>query len=171
MTTSTHIENDPSVLFKRWFDDPMALLEKELKNGDGGTMGLMVALPLYERYIYVLTQQDPKGRKKYEVVADDLQLATTDEAVEFWTTFRHGFCHSGMPFDKDKTQQPLPRVWMDGGSSWNPKFVVKNGKRYIQLDPWKFIRRVMGIYRNDPGLLTQHPDAPLMGIHTMFVEQ
>jgi hypothetical protein len=38
------------------------------------------------------------------------------------------------------------------------------GEELLLLAPWKFIHYVMEIYRKDVNLLTQHPDAPLMGI-------
>jgi hypothetical protein len=153
--------NDPRTLFDRWFNRAIALLEK-LPDGDGGTAGMMIVLPLYERYIYI---QGPAGRRFYKVMAADLQLASASEAKTFWTTFRHGFCHTGMPFERAESGDVLPRVRFSGGFSWRPEFhTAPDGQPIVCLDPWKFIHYVMDKYRTSPALLTQHPHAPLLGI-------
>jgi hypothetical protein len=157
--------NDPHTLFERWFNRAVAVLEK-LPDGDGGTAGLMVVLPLYERYICIQKAAGPSGRGFYEVMATDLGLASAADAEAFWTTFRHGFCHTGMPFERARSGVTLPRVSFSGHFSERPKFhVASDGQAVVCLDPWKFIHYVMDKYRNTPELLTQHPDAPLLAIH------
>jgi len=54
MSTETSI-SDPNILFDRWFEQPIAQLQK-LDNEDGGTAGMMIVLPLFERYITILNQ-------------------------------------------------------------------------------------------------------------------
>jgi len=157
--------NDPNTLFDRWFNRAIAVLEK-LPDGDGGTAGMMVVLPLYERYIYIQRSTGPAGRGFYQVMAADLRLANAAEAETFWTTFRHGFCHTGMPFERARSANALPRVIFRGDFSWRPEFqTAPDGQLAVCLDPWKFIHYVMGKYRNSPVLLTQHPDAPLLAVH------
>lgn len=166
MSTVTTIL-DPKILFDRWFSDAIAQLEK-LENGDGGTAGMMVVLPLYERYIYILKARGAKGRSFHEVMASDLHLANPSEAETFWMTFRHGFCHTGMPFERARDGNALPKVSFSGRFSWRPEFhTAPDGQRTVCLDPWKFIHYVMDKYRDDPTLLTQYPDAPLLAIHVL----
>src|SRR5262249_14676524 len=98
MSIATSI-TDPKTLFDRWFGNAISQLEK-LGNGDGATAGMMIVLPLYERYIDILEANDPSGRKRYEIMAAELQLQSPLEAEKFWTTFRHGFCHTGMPLQR-----------------------------------------------------------------------
>ncbi|MFN3409914.1 MAG: hypothetical protein ACK45B_13010, partial [Limisphaerales bacterium] len=103
---STTTINDPNTLFDRWFNRAIELLEK-LPDGDGGTAGMMIVLPLYERYIYIQRSTDRAGRGFYEVMAADLQLGSAEDAETFWTTFRHGFCHTGMPFARARSGNVL----------------------------------------------------------------
>jgi hypothetical protein len=158
---------DPKTLFDRWFNNAIIQLEK-LPDGDGGTAGLMVVLPLYERYIYIQRARGRAGRGFYKVMAADLQLASDSEAETFWTTFRHGFCHTGMPFERARAGNALPKVSFNGRFSWRPEFhTAPDGQSVVCLDPWKLIHYVMDKYRSDPTLLTQHPDAPLLAIHVV----
>src|SRR5437764_13854006 len=120
MSTWTSIQ-DPQILFERWFDRPIALLEK-LDNGDGGTAGMMIVLPLFERYIDILRMNDKSGRKKYEIMASELHLASDLEAEKFWTTFRHGFCHTGMPLERGEKIKVLPKPRLAAEYSSQPKF-------------------------------------------------
>ena len=158
-------EVDPMVLFDRWFDRAISQLEK-MENGDGGTAGMMIVLPLFERYVDILEENDPSGRKRYEILASELQLKTPLEAEKFWTTLRHGFCHVGMPLKRGRRLKTLPKVYFAAQYSHLPEFqTAPNGEERLCLDPWKFIHYVMSIYRRDPVLLIRHPDAPLLGIH------
>jgi hypothetical protein len=148
-------------LFERWFSNALAQLEK-LDNQDGGTAGMMIVLPLYERYIVI--QQKKTGAPFLECMAKDLQLNSSNEADVFWKTFRHGFCHAAMPLERARDGRPLPKARFSSHFSWRPEFRTE-GIDLICLDPWKFIHYVMDKYRNDPALLEQHPDAPLLAIH------
>ena len=158
--------DDPKILFERWFVNAIAKL-RELQNADGGTAGLMIVLPLYERYIYIV-QGNAKSKKRfYETMADDLDLKPS-EAETFWKTFRHGFCHTGMPFERSKRGDALPKVSLSGSYSHRPELLTaSNGQKVIRLDPWKFIDHVMDKYRNDSAFLTKRPTAPLLAIHVV----
>jgi hypothetical protein len=125
---------------------------------------MMIVLPLYERYICILGG-NAKAGVPYDVMAKDLQLASAADAKAFWSALRHGFCHTGMPFERDQKGSTLPKVGFANLSSWRPEFGTVAGQHGVWLDPLKFINYVMDRYRNDPALLTQHPDAPLLAIH------
>src|SRR5687768_13998311 len=138
---------DPKTLFDRWFDKPIARLAK-LKGGDGGAAGMMIVLPLFERYIVIPQTNGRSQRKFYEVMATELQLKTSGDAERFWTTFRHGFCHTGMPLRRGRRIKVLPKVYFAAECSWRPEFRKSaDGEEFVHLDPWKFIRYVMEIYR------------------------
>src|SRR5205814_6314038 len=141
----------------------IALLNK-LDNRDGGTAGLLIMLPLFERYIEILHVNDKSKPKRdwYQIMADELKLHGKHEAKVFWTTFRHGFCHTAMPLEHGKIIKILPKVRLASEYSSQPHFsTTPSGEELVCLAPWKFIHYVMDIYRRDPTLLTQHPDAPL----------
>jgi hypothetical protein len=164
MSTSISI-SDPKTLFYRWFERPIGELEK-LENQDGGTAGLMIVLPLLERYIEILKMGDTSGRTWYQLMASELKLADECEAEKFWVTFRHGFCHTAMPLGRGRKIKTLPKVRLAAQYSHLPQFsTLPSGEEIVLLAPWKFIQYVMDIYRHDPALLTRNPDAPLMGIH------
>jgi hypothetical protein len=164
MSTATSI-SDPKILFDRWFEQPISQLQK-LDNEDGGTAGMMVVLPLFERYITILKMNDTSGRAWYQIMADELKLTDAYEAEKFWTTFRHGFCHTAMPLKRGRTIKDLPKVRLAAEYSHRPQFsTLPSGEELLLLAPWKFIHYVMAIYRHDLSLLTRNPDAPLMGIH------
>jgi hypothetical protein len=166
MSTVTSVV-DPKILFARWFEAAITQLEK-LKDGDGGTAGMMIVLPLFERYINILRANDAARREFYTIMAAELKLATAFEAEKFWTTFRHGFCHTGMPLEQGKWLKSLPKVQFAGKHSARPEFhTTPSGQDVVCLDPWKFIHYVMDIYRRDPTLLVRNPDAPLLGIHAI----
>lgn len=157
--------SDPQTLFDRWFEGPIAQLER-LDNEDGGTAGMMIVLPLFERYIAILKIHDKSGRTKYQIMAAELKLGNDYEAEKFWVTFRHGFCHTAMPLEHGKKIKTLPKVRLAAEYSPRPEFsTTPSGEELVCLAPWKFIHYVMDLYRRDPTLLTQDPDAPLMGIH------
>ena len=159
--------DDAGTLFGRWFEAPIFALQKNLENGDGAIAALMVVLPLYERYIHVMLQvtADPKP-SFYQLMADKLELDDADQAETFWTTFRHGFCHTGMPLAQGRKLGALPKVGLNGNYDKLPKFgTTPAGEYAIALDPWKFALHVLKIYRDDPSLLERHPDAPLLPIH------
>ena len=159
--------DDAGTLFGRWFEASIFALQKNLKHGDGAIAALMVVLPLYERYIHIMLQTaaDPKP-KFYELMAQKLQLGDKNQAETFWTTFRHGFCHTGMPLERGRKLGALPKVAFNGNYPELPEFrVTTEDEQVILLDPWKFAHHVLKIYRADPSLLERHADAPLLPIH------
>jgi hypothetical protein len=159
--------DNPETLFKRWFAAAIFALQKNLEDGDGAIADLMVVLPLYERYIYITLQRtgDPKPAF-YELMANKLELDNANQAEIFWTTFRHGFCHTGMPLEVGRRLGALPKVGFNGDYPKLPEFrKTPDDKPVIVLDPWKFAHHVRKIYKSDPSLLDSHPDAPLVPIY------
>jgi hypothetical protein len=159
--------DDPKVLLDRWYSAPIRKLEC-LPHGDGAIAGVMIVLPLFERYIHIKKSKDTSGRNFYQIMADEVGLPSPQVAEEFWKTFRHGFCHTGMPFEEDRNQNPLPSISFRHDY---PKFPQKvkgnNNNDVFIIDPWKFIHHVHDIYLADPTLLEQHPQAPLLPIHIL----
>jgi len=95
--------SDLKTLFDRWFEQPIAKLE-QLDNKDGGTAGMMIVLPLFERYITIRKLNDTSKRSWYQIMADELKLAGPDEAEVFWATFSHGFCHTAIDHKKSSQE-------------------------------------------------------------------
>lgn len=157
---------DPQKLFDRWFDQAFDVL-RVFDDGDGATAGMMMALPLFGRYIEVLKLRNP-SKGFYEIMAAELDLPGKKEAKIFWTVFRHGICHTGMPYSEGDKLGPLPPPEISGSYSAKPEFKKGHmGVDSICIDTWKFIDMVAGIYRREPSLLTALPNAPLLGIHVV----
>jgi hypothetical protein len=90
----------------------------------------MVVLPLYERYIHITRQRtgDPKP-SFYELMANKLELDDANQAEIFWTTFRHGFCHTGMPLEVGRKISALLKVAFNGAYPSYPsleKLMIRN---------------------------------------------
>ena len=62
---------DSKVLFQRWFGNAIKKLE-EMENQDGGTAGMMIVLPLYERYVQINSKKSKQNWLVY--LANDLTL-------------------------------------------------------------------------------------------------
>lgn len=145
--------------FTRWFANPVAKL-KELPNGDGGFAALMIALPLYERFLAARLEMTGGPARKQAIrgeMAKDLCL-TRQQVEMFLKVFRHGFMHRGMG-------QPKEANWMTSCEfTAKPEFRVYDGKTCICLDPWKFADRVLKEFFNCPSLIDGCKDSPLARI-------
>jgi len=119
---------DSKVLFQRWFGNAIKKLE-EMENQDGGTAGMMIVLPLYERYVQINSKKSKQNWLVY--MANDLTLKARPEAVIFWTTFRHGFCHLAMPLEVARNRKPLPKARFSTDFSWRPTFVTEPGNQQL----------------------------------------
>lgn len=149
------MNNDPVQLFTRWFVNPIEKL-KELPDGDGGFAAMMIAIPLYERYLYAkLKLENIKSTKENikQVMSQDLNL-TLEQCNKFWNTFRVGFMHRAMP-----KGEAMP--WLTS-SDFNatPDFRIFNGQTYICIDPWKFADRVLNKFSTDQRLITASENFP-----------
>lgn len=155
---------DPDHLFNKWFRAPFGSLEA-LSGGDGALVMLMMILPLYERYLDAAMRNAAEKRRFYTVMSDDLGLHDWQKARDFWEVFRHGFCHTAMPFERNDRGHTLPKVSLHADYPDMPSFRKnEDGDDVICINPWGFGRFVFKKYADDPALLTSHPDAPLLSI-------
>lgn len=148
-----------SELFERWFGRSIEKL-RELPNGDGAFAALMIAIPLYERFIIASLKGSGSPTKEADIqkaVGDDLGLDDGQRRV-FWEMFRNGFMHQAMAKD-GKTK------WMVSSEFGElPEFKTIGGVAYICLNPWKFADRVLRKFRSDPKLITASESFPLATI-------
>ena len=146
-------------LFERWFGNSIDKL-RELPTGDGAFAALMIALPLYERYIIAKLKLAGSGTKDADIkcaIATDLQLDDRQRRI-FWAAFRNGFMHQGMA-RHGKTQWMISHVFGE-----LPEFRTYAGKECICLDPWKFADRVLAQFRADHRLITASDSFPWAGV-------
>lgn len=152
----------PIERFDGWFVKPIEKI-KELPEGDGGFAAMMVALPLYERYIIAKLKIEGKPTNDPEIqqeIADDLNLKDHERRI-FWEMFRHGFMHQAMvKYGKTK--------WMVSHTFGElPEFKTIKGIQCICFDPWKFTDRVLCKFRADHRLITASESFPLASIFEM----
>jgi hypothetical protein len=145
--------------FDGWFVKPIEKL-KELPEGDGAFAAMMVALPLYERYINAQLKLNGKLTGEEDIrdeIAADLQLSNHQRSI-FWDIFRVGFMHQGMA-KAGKTK------WMVSHTFGElPEFKTVDGHNYVCLDPWKFADRVLDKFRKDSRLITASDSFPLADV-------
>lgn len=177
----TTLINDPEVLRKRWFDQPLGVIEHSglIPDGNGAIIALMAIFPLYERYLNDAFKRSTLGLTFVQFRARDLGLPEdpTTDADQFWNIFRDGLLHSGMPFEDSKSARKyswiLPKISLrkEPGYEALPKYkLTKSGERVICLDPWGFVDFVLSKYRNDPGILTRDADSPLLPLYLVTEE-
>ncbi|MFO0892064.1 MAG: hypothetical protein U0790_23370 [Isosphaeraceae bacterium] len=149
----------PTERFNGWFVRPIEKLE-ELPEGDGAFAALMIALPLYERYIIAKLKLEDRARGENEIreeMGNDLNLSDHERRI-FWDIFRVGFMHQAMGHDG-------PTKWLVSHKyEALPVFEVIHGQRYVCLDPWKFARRVLDKYREDERLIAASESFPLADV-------
>ena len=146
----------PLEKFEGWFVRAVDKLD-ELPEGDGAFAALMIALPLYERYIVAKLKLEgrPSGEAdKKEEMSNDLGLDNTQRSI-FWAIYRVGFTHQAMG-QHGKTKWLVSHTFGE-----LPKFQTIQGVDYVCLDPWKFARRVLKKYQDDPRLITASESFPL----------
>lgn len=149
-------EKEALVLFDRWFEQAVRKLD-ELPNGDGGFAAFMVGLALYERLIVAeqkLAKRDSSPEAVNAAMAADLGLTGREQAI-FWSVFRAGLLHQGMP--------------QAGNTSWlfrhtfaaTPTFGEYDGQPVVCIDPWKFTRRVLRRFHESPSKIIASESFPL----------
>jgi hypothetical protein len=152
----------PIERFEGWFVRPIEKLE-ELPEGDGAFAALMIALPLYERYITAKLKIEGKPTGDEDIQAEisrDLGLGDGQRRI-FWKIFRVGFMHQGMG-------KQGPTKWVVSHTYGElPTFKSINGQNYVRLNPWKFAERVLNKYRADPRLITASDSFPLADVFSL----
>jgi hypothetical protein len=140
--------------FDGWFVKPIEKL-KELPEGDGGFLALSAALFLCERYYRTRTNthERSKNNELFKVeAAKDLGVGLNDFKC-FWSVYRHGLQHQGMPQRHEKNQ--MTYKWhMDESFEAVPTIHVIDARtREIRIDPWKFAALIVSKFKADPAVL------------------
>ena len=145
--------------FNTWFAKPIAKL-KELPEGDGGYAALMIALPLYERYIIGKLKLNHEATDEDSIkkeIAADLGLDDVQRSI-FWDMCRNGFMHGAMA-KAGRTQFLVSDRFGE-----IPVFGKLDGHPCVCLDPWKFAERVIGRFTANPQLITASESFPLADV-------
>ncbi|QEG35267.1 hypothetical protein [Bythopirellula goksoeyrii] len=116
-------------LIELWYIEPL-----ERMNGHEAFVCLSVCLFLYEKYLRMTSQigqeeSFSEGHEVFKLIGKDLEIPA-DDAYEFWTCWRNGLAHRGMPNKSEKYK------W--GLTGQQQKRVVI-GEGHFTINPW-FIR-------------------------------
>lgn len=158
------IEVSTEVKFQKWYVAPIDVLRK-MDHGDGGIAALIIAFPLYERYLTKLTGSD--SSKRADAVRADLGLDDEHQARLFWNVFRDGLCHMATFWEEsDRSVDKgwvLPKVGIDDDYPL-PRFVDSGGETTIRASAWGLVDHILKKYSDDPSLIT-HVTAPLLPLY------
>jgi len=143
---------DDEHLFNAWFVEPLSALS-ELPGGNGGFIALATACFLYERYAVSLLVKQGSRAGARELVA---QLASDfgvdlPTATAFWKVIRDGILHQAMPLQQQRGER-LPK-WAFDHKYPAMALGTANGEPILKVQPWKFMERVLQLWRSDLSML------------------
>lgn len=159
----TNVVKDPSVLFARWYREPLRKL-KEIPNGDGGFVALIVSCVLYERYAAALLTQQGKKADQVAIVgqlASDFYVCE-DTAEMFWDAIRNGLVHGAMPKVRSRDGKRLPR-WHMSHDVPRPMWLYRDDQGSpvcLDIQPWLFMDRVLRLWERRRDLIECSPSFP-----------
>ncbi len=145
--------------FKQWYVEPLYKLY-EMPRGQGGFIALATACFLYERYAIAVLER----RKTKTVRSSILQQLANDFDVEyetaeaFWDVVRDGLLHQAMPMGK-KFGKSLPRFVSHHDYPLMALETI-NGEKWLKVQPWKFMDRVLELWDQNFELLRQSGSFP-----------
>ena len=142
--------------FDGWFLKPVEKL-KECPDGDGAFLAMSTALFLCERYYRTITNthEGIKDDLSFKIeAAKDLGVAQFEFDI-FWTVFRHGVQHQGMPkIYKDRTSGIQYRWNIGFAYDALPLFLpTEPSLQVIVFNPWAFMDLISQKYRDNPDVL------------------
>jgi hypothetical protein len=152
----------PTERFTAWYAKSIEKL-KELPEGDGAFAALMIALPLYERYIIAKLKLDGNPTGDEDVrreISNDLNLDDRHRSI-FWGMVRTGFMHQAM------VTAGATKWLVSHHFSEFPEFRSFEGQEVLCLDPWKFADRVINLFLHDPRLITASDSFPLADVFAL----
>jgi hypothetical protein len=133
--------------FILWYVEPLRVLE-QLHEGQGGFVALATACVLYERYAKaVLSSQGQKADRPGLLVQMEADFGVDRATSEaFWDVMRDGLLHQGMPLQKKQGTE------------------IIRGEKWLKVQPWKFMNRVIALWEANFVLLAQNNSFPWANI-------
>jgi hypothetical protein len=149
--------------FILWYVEPLRVLE-QLHEGQGGFVALATACVLYERYAKaVLSSQGQKADRPGLLVQMEADFGVDRATSEaFWDVMRDGLLHQGMPLQK-KQGTELPK-WAFHHSYPLMALEIIRGEKWLKVQPWKFMNRVIALWEANFVLLAQNNSFPWANI-------
>lgn len=174
-----------------WYVRPFNFLRhrgglKLEENWDGGFIALMIGSALMERYFRRKTgtheglsaaEKKRRGLVSYDDdfknrAADDLGVPRAN-IVDFYSVFRNGVMHQGMP-RKITTKDDKGNVTgiytytIQAGLTPLPKREKSGLNIHLSLDPWEFTQKMIDLFLGDAAVLNEEFDH---GLAEIYVEQ
>jgi hypothetical protein len=140
-------------LIEVWFIEPLRRMD-----GHQAFVCLSVCLFLYEKYLKKTGQigKDEKfseGHKVFKQMGKDLGISA-DDAYEFWSCWRNGLAHQGMPKISDKYH------W--GMTGEQKELVIIDGDTFT-INPWLIRDKILNKVENKKEIWNDE-FAPLMKV-------
>lgn len=151
--------NERQQYFDRWFVTPLKTLQ-EIPNGDGGFAALAISCALYERYAAAGHQKNHKkdnADPKIQKLSDDFNIEYTTAKL-FWSIFRDGLTHQGMPKQSNFGNNDLPGYILHHDFPNAIAFCETEQKLHVQ--PWRFTDKVLELCQADINLLFESESFP-----------
>jgi hypothetical protein len=125
-TDSVEVSPSKRDLIDTWFIEPLRRM-----NGHQGFICLSTCLVLYEKYLRNTGPLDEdkhfsKGHKVFQQIGKDFSI-NEDQAYEFWTCWRNGFAHHGLPKKSE--------IFDWGLTGDQDKIVIISGSSFV-VNPW-----------------------------------
>jgi len=148
-------------LFNRWYVKPLEAL-KSLPHGDGGFVALATVCFLYERYAKaVLTQAGQRADEDGVVRRFAQDFGTNLETAQvFWKVMRNGLLHQGMPMQRERGRQTLPRWVLSGRFHLPAQLVSQDGRHHLLVQPWLIVDMVVDLCQASLPLFAQNDSFP-----------
>jgi hypothetical protein len=152
------LDATPAAASKKELIDVWYLEPLQAMSGHQAFICLSVCLFLYEKYLRNTEQIDKdetfsKGHKVFKQIGSDLKISA-DEAFEFWTCWRNGLAHHGMPQTSEK---------YDWGMTGEQDELVTIAGKTFTLNPWKIRDKIVNKISNKKQIWKDEL-APLMKV-------
>lgn len=152
--------------FKLWYVEPLRALEA-MPSGQGGFVALATACFLYERYAAAVLRSQGRKADKAAKVGQLCKDFGVDQATAeaFWNIIRDGILHQGMPLQRKDLPQwafhhTYPVMALDSAG----------GVRFLKVQPWKFMHRVLELWQGNLDLLRASGSFPWAAIRPVPID-
>jgi len=183
MTTPKKIDESYEKRFQMWFAQPFeSLRHKRAVAGDwdGGYIAIAIGCMLCERYFRAKTdtekpleKSESKKKKnkgynqKFKSEAAKILGISKIKFDRFWTIYRHGVQHQGMPRKVFRTtggRTVIYQAWISENFTDIPVEEEKGNVVLVKISPWKFTKKMIDLFTEDPSALE-------IGFHHAFADR
>jgi hypothetical protein len=159
----------PHEAFKRWFEEPIPLLES---NPDNAFIALMASFALCERYFKSKLHADGKKADTQNMFLEAATTFGVDKKLfaDFWEIYRNGIAHFLQPQIIKGGKNGLDLGWeisADAGFSEFPiyHFRVDENDWVVRINPWHWCKKNIDLWMARPDLLNSLSHVPFGAVY------